>query len=192
MPPQGHPVSLGATSPQPSRRYGPRMAYQPTETHRATVDSSTMHMPGPHGHLAQTYCMHKAKVLSCCPSAPLCSSKPIESPSHTHIPTYPAVHGSTDMCTDPGPILLFVRSPCQQGQLSHIVPGLLLCTCSGLMLAFNTVHVAQSAAIHTGSTVFACLGPMLTLSTVLLCACNCSPIPQYSRLQSKALYHHSA
>lgn len=185
MPPQGHPVSLGAISPQHSRRHSLRMAYQPTETHKATVDSSTMHMPGPHGHLAHTYCMHKAKVLSCCPSAPLCSSKPIESPSHTHIPTYPAVHGSTDMCTDTGPILLFISA-------SHVVPGLLLCTCSGLMLAFNTVHVAKPAAILTSSTVFTCLGPMLTLSTVLLCACNCSPTPQYSRLQSKALYHHSA
>lgn len=78
-----------------------------TGTHKATVDNSTMHMPGPHDRLAQTYCMHEAKVLSCCHSAPLCSSKPIESPSRTHIPTYPAVHGSPDMCTDPGPTLLF-------------------------------------------------------------------------------------
>lgn len=79
----------------------------PTATYKANVDSSTIPMPGPHGSLAQTCYMHEAKVVSCCHSAPLCSSKPTEHPLRTHNHTYPTLHGSLGMCAYPGPVLLF-------------------------------------------------------------------------------------
>lgn len=75
-------------------------------THQATADSSTMHMPGPHGHLAQTDYMHEAKFVYCC-YQPLVFSKPIECPLCTHNHRYPALQGSPGMCTYPDPVLLF-------------------------------------------------------------------------------------
>lgn len=120
LPPQRQLVSLGATSPQPSRVQEWHTC--PTGTHQASVDSS-VHMPVPHGcHLAQTHCVHEAKVVYRGYSSPppTVFSKPWKVPVHTQ-PHVPCPHGSPGVCASPGPHCYAVGSPCLQRQLSHSI-----------------------------------------------------------------------
>lgn len=114
----------------------------PTATHKATVDSFTMPVPGPHGSLAQTCYTHEAKVVA---TQPHCVQASPQSVPYVHTTTGALPFMAALACVrTQAPYCYLAVSPCLQGQLSHMfVPGLLLGTCPGLILAFNAVHAAR-------------------------------------------------
>lgn len=91
----------------------------PTATHKATVDSFTMPVPGPHGSLAQTCYTHEAKVVA---TQPHCVQASPQSVPYVHTTTGALPFMAALACVrTQAPYCYLAVSPCLQGQLSHML-----------------------------------------------------------------------